>query len=80
MKLEYNDFCQGISCLIDSKDINELPIDKVREAMKLLIDKCTIGTIQDMFINALVFEGKYEDMGYCEQCGSSNSSYTINLK
>jgi hypothetical protein len=86
MKLVYEEGCMGYETSIDdvhiiaADDEEEASLDVVKKVLNTLVNKCeNRGTLQDIFISMLLDMGEYEDLGYCEQCGSYSSKYTIEL-
>jgi hypothetical protein len=77
-KLNYTEGCICDSLTIDEEETINLPIEKVREVIKELIDEeDDLAILQDFLSDLIQNHGEYEDLGHCDECGDHISSYTI---
>lgn len=80
MTLETINGCICDSITIDGIETIDLPIDKVKDTIKTLINKETdLGLLQSILINFIESKGDYEDLGTCEECGDTISKYTLKV-
>jgi hypothetical protein len=66
----------------ESVEFIETPekLEELRKVCKAIMDKCTdITTFQQFLQYALMDMGEYEEFGQCEQCGSFNYTYTLDI-
>lgn len=81
MKHEHTDGCLCTSYLINGKELVDLPITKVKEAIFELINYTNdLGTLQMCWEMLVECIGEYEDLGRCDQCGDYISKYTVNIE
>lgn len=80
MILETVNGCICDSITIDGIETVELSMDKVKNAIKLIIDKETdLGVLQSILIDLIESKGDYEDLGTCEECGDFITKYTLKI-
>ncbi len=80
MKIESISGCTCDSLTIDGVETIDMPIDKVKDTLKQLIDTTNdLGTIQSLLINLVETLGNYEDLGTCETCGDWITKYTVEI-
>lgn len=80
-ELEYYDGCD-YSTTINGKELVELSKEEIRDTLipilkQYLTEDTDLSVLQSLFETVLMDNGAYEDLGYCETCGSYNSSYTM---
>lgn len=86
MNLVYEEGCLDVDTKIDDKDIIDregdsdlADLDTIRKALQALINKSEDRYIlNDIFMILIAAVGEYEDLGYCDQCGSYKAKYTYN--
>ena len=72
-------------CTCDSLTINGVEtIDMDKEAIKDVIKKLInreddLGILQSILIDLVEFQGEFEDLGRCDQCGDWITKYTVEL-
>lgn len=84
-KLIYSDGCSYSTTINDKElvDLNEEDTNNVllKRVLKHLIDKEEdLAVLQHIFEEFLESNGKEKDLGYCEQCGSYNTEYSMTVK
>lgn len=81
MKIVLIDGC-GYSLEVDGKEFIDLTAEEqIKVCEKILNSKlCTESTRQSFVEQFVEVTGDVEDLGYCEQCGSTNDKYNIELK
>lgn len=80
MTLETINGCIYNSITIDGIETIDLPIDKVKDTIKTLINKETdLGLLQSILIDFIESKGDYKDLGTCEECGDTISKYTLKV-
>lgn len=80
MTLETVNGCICDSITIDGVETIDLSIDKVKDTIKLIIDKETdLGVLQSILIDFIESKGNYEDLGTCEECGDTIYKYTLKI-
>lgn len=80
MILETVNGCICDSITIDGVETVDLPIDKVKNTIKLIIDKePDLGVLQSILIDLIEGKGDYEDLGTCEDCGDFITKYTLKI-
>ena len=80
MTLETINGCICDSITIDGVETIDLSIDKVKDTIKLIIDKETdLGVLQSILIDLIESKGYYEDLGTCEECGDFITKYTLKI-
>ena len=72
-------------CTCDSLTINGVEtIDMDKEAIKDVIKKLInreddLGILQSILIDLVEFQGEFEDLGHCDQCGDWIAKYTLEI-
>ena len=72
-------------CTCDSLTINGVEtIDMDKEAIKDVIKKLInreddLGFLQSILIDLVEFQGEFEDLGHCDQCGDWITKYTLEI-
>ena len=72
-------------CTYDSLTINGVEtIDMDKEAIKDVIKKLInreddLGILQSILIDLVEFQGEFEDLGHCDQCGDWITKYTLEI-
>ena len=78
MKIEFLDGCT-YSMEVDGTEFVDLSTEKQREVCHKLIDKVSPDILQRFMEYACEELGEDEDLGYCEECGSYNDKYIVNI-
>lgn len=80
MKIEYTEGCTNYSLTIDGIETVSMEIEKVKDAIKTLLDNVEdLGSLQQVLISLIETKGDYEYLGTCEECGDSITKYTVNI-
>ena len=80
MKLEYTDGCVCTSLTIDGKETIDMNVEDFKSVIHKLIDnENDLGTLQHIWIVLMEQQGKYEDLGQCEECGDYIARYTLEI-
>lgn len=80
MKLEYTDGCVCTSLTVDGKETIDMDLDSLKEVINKLISReADLGVLQNIWINLIVSQGEYEDLGQCEECGDYITRYTLEI-
>lgn len=83
MKLEYLDGC-NTSLTVDDVETIDLPLEDFKKVCHKMIDSMKgegdeVCVLQKFFENFLETFGEEEDLGYCDQCGSYNYLYKMEI-
>ena len=80
MKLEYTDGCVCTSLTIDGKETIDMNVEDFKSVIhKLIGNENDLGTLQHIWIVLMEQQGKYEDLGQCEECGDYITKYTLEI-
>ena len=80
MKLEYTDGCICTSLTIDGKETIDMNVEDFKSVIhKLIGNENDLGTLQHIWIVLMEQQGKYEDLGRCEECGDYITKYTLEI-
>ena len=80
MKLDYTDGYVCFSTSVDGVELADMGIDDVRAVIKKLVDnERDMGMLQKMFMDLLVSQGEYEDLGECDECGDFISAFRMEI-
>lgn len=80
IKLEHTTGCICDSLTINGRETVDLPIKEVRDVVLDLISRCEdISILQDILMDYIDCNGKYEDLGHCEECGDHITKYTLEI-
>ena len=80
MKLEYTDGCVCTSLTIDGKETIDMNVEDFKSVIhKLIGNENDLGTLQHIWIVLMEQQGKYEDLGQCEECGDYIARYTLEI-
>lgn len=80
MKLEYTDGCICTSLTIDGKETIDMNVEDFKSVIhKLIGNENDLGTLQHIWIVLMEQQGKYEDLGQCEECGDYITKYTLEI-
>ncbi len=80
MKLKYVDGCTCNSLTVDGIETIELPLQKVKDTIKTLIDKETdLGLLQSILIDFIETKGNYKYLYTCGDCGDSVYETTLEI-
>jgi hypothetical protein len=72
--------CINDSLTIDGVESIDMDIEKVKNAIKKLIDsEQDVGVLQSTLMDFVEMRGDYEDLGTCEECGDTITQYTLNI-
>lgn len=75
-KVEHCTGCISDSLTINGKETVDMSIKELKEHTLDMVSKVEdISIYQNIIRTILEFEGEYEDLGYCEQCGDHISKY-----
>lgn len=76
-KIEYTIGCTLNSITINGKEISNIPIEELKKYIIDIISKVNdLDIHQGIIIDIVEILGKYENLGYCEQCGDTIDKYT----
>lgn len=80
MKLKYVDGCTCNSLTVDGIETIDLPLPKVKDTIKTLIDKETdLGLLQSILIDFIETKGNYKYLYTCDECGDSVYETTLEI-
>lgn len=80
MKLEYTDGCVCTSLTVDGKETIDMNVEDFKSVIhKLIGNENDLGTLQHIWIVLMEQQGKYEDLGQCEECGDYIARYTLEI-
>lgn len=80
MKIEYTEGCTCYGLDVDGEPFNDLDEAKKREVFDRIVEAILKDDdIQDIIINLLCQYGDYKHLFYCELCGDSVYSYTLEI-
>lgn len=80
MKLEYTDGCVCTSLTVDGKETIDMNVEDFKSVIhKLIGNENDLGTLQHIWIVLMEQQGKYEDLGQCEECGDYITKYTLEI-
>lgn len=80
MKIESVTGCTCNSLTVDDVETVDMDKEAVKDVIKKLIDReDDLGVLQSILIDLVEFQGEFEDLGHCDQCGDWITKYTVEL-
>ena len=80
MKIESVTGCTCDSLTVDDVETVDMDKEAVKDAIKKLINReDDLGVLQSILIDLVEFQGEFEDLGHCDQCGDWITKYTLEI-
>lgn len=80
MIIKYVSGCTADSLTIDGKESVDMDISDVRTAIKRALDyEDDISQLQEILMNLTEHCGVWENSEYCEQCGDSIDTFSLEI-
>lgn len=80
MKIESVTGCTCDSLTIDNVETVDMDKEAIKDVIKKLINReDDLGVLQSVLIDLVEFQGEFEDLGHCDQCGDWITKYTVEL-
>ena len=80
MKIESVTGCTCDSLTVDNVETVDMDKEAVKDVIKKLINReDDLGVLQSILIDLVEFQGEFEDLGHCDQCGDWITKYTVEL-
>ena len=80
MKIESVTGCTCDSLTINGVETIDMDKEAIKDVIKKLIDReDDLGVLQSVLIDLVEFQGEFEDLGHCEQCGDWITKYTLEI-
>ena len=80
MKIESVTGCTCDSLTIDNVETVDMDKEAIKDVIKKLINReDDLGILQSILIDLVEFQGEFEDLGHCDQCGDWITKYTVEL-
>ena len=80
MKIESVTGCTCDSLTVDNVETVDMDKEAVKDVIKKLINReDDLGVLQSILIDLVEFQGEFEDLGRCDQCGDWITKYTVEL-
>lgn len=80
MKIESVTGCTCDSLTIDNVETIDMDKEAIKDVIKKLINReDDLGILQSILIDLVEFQGEFEDLGHCDQCGDWITKYTVEL-
>ena len=80
MKIESVTGCTCDSLTIDNVETVNMDKEAIKDVIKKLINReDDLGVLQSVLIDLVEFQGEFEDLGRCDQCGDWITKYTVEL-
>ena len=80
MKIESVTGCTCDSLTIDNVETVDMDKEAVKDVIKKLINReDDLGILQSILIDLVEFQGEFEDLGHCDQCGDWITKYTLEI-
>ena len=80
MKIESVTGCTCDSLTVDNVETVDMDKEAVKDVIKKLINReDDLGILQSILIDLVEFQGEFEDLGRCDQCGDWITKYTVEL-
>ena len=80
MKIESVTGCTCDSLTVDNVETVDMDKEAVKDVIKKLINReDDLGFLQSILIDLVEFQGEFEDLGHCDQCGDWITKYTVEL-
>ena len=80
MKIESVTGCICDSLTVDDVETVDMDKEAVKDVIKKLINReDDLGILQSILIDLVEFQGEFEDLGHCDQCGDWITKYTLEI-
>ena len=80
MKKESIIGCNCDSLKVDNVETVDMDKEAVKDVIKKLINReDDLGILQSILIDLVEFQGEFEDLGHCDQCGDWITKYTLEI-
>lgn len=80
MKIESVTGCTCDSLTIDNVETVDMDKEAIKDVIKKLINReDDLGFLQSILIDLVEFQGEFEDLGHCDQCGDWITKYTLEI-
>ena len=80
MKIESVTGCTCDSLTIDNVETVDMDKEAIKDVIKKLINReDDLGILQSILIDLVEFQGEFEDLGHCDQCGDWITKYTLEI-
>ena len=80
MKIESVTGCTCDSLTIDNVETVDMDKEAIKDVINKLINReDDLGVLQSILIDLVEFQGEFEDLGHCDQCGDWITKYTVEL-
>lgn len=80
MKIESVTGCTCDSLTIDNVETVDMDKEAIKDVIKKLINReDDLGVLQSVLIDLVEFQGEFEDLGHCDQCGDWITKYTLEI-
>ena len=80
MKIESVTGCICDSLTVDDVETVDMDKEAVKDVIKKLIKReDDLGVLQSILIDLVEFQGEFEDLGRCDQCGDWITKYTVEI-
>ena len=80
MKIESVTGCTCDSLTIDNVETIDMDKEAIKDVIKKLINReDDLGILQSILIDLVEFQGEFEDLGRCDQCGDWITKYTLEI-
>lgn len=80
MKLEYTDGCICTSLTVDGKETVDMTNEEIKASIRAILDQEEdLATLQGILKLLIESQGKYKDLGHCEECGDWIFNYTLEI-
>lgn len=80
MKIESVTGCTCDSLTVDNVETVDMDKEAIKDVIKKLINReDDLGVLQSVLIDLVEFQGEFEDLGHCDQCGDWITKYTVEL-
>ena len=80
MKIESVTGCTCDSLTVDNVETVNMDKEAIKDVIKKLINReDDLGILQSILIDLVEFQGEFEDLGHCDQCGDWITKYTLEI-
>ena len=80
MKIESVTGCTCDSLTVDNVETVDMDKEAIKDVIKKLINReDDLGVLQSVLIDLVEFQGEFEDLGRCDQCGDWITKYTLEI-
>ena len=80
MKIESVTGCTCDSLTVDNVETVDMDKEAIKDVIKKLINReDDLGILQSILIDLVEFQGEFEDLGRCDQCGDWITKYTLEI-